>query len=305
MRVRLGGVLVVLTSCMTGPQGTPELSLTVTSGLSVRAVATNPDGTVGKGTVTFDSDQGSFSSPSVELDSFGTASAQFLCDTTCTPPYRFTATWPTNGAVVTAATSFSVRRGCSTDANCDPWQTCSMTVCSNKPGLCASSVDCAPGDVCNTAHVCALAPCTDDSSYLTLRGEDGDYIAPGNRTVRGSWRFLNSLDGRVFKNQLWFDVTPKDRPTTWSAAFETKNGVDFASGQAFTGAVRYPFNDTNAGLSISGEGRGCNMLTGSFQVQRAVFEPDGGDIARFSATFEQHCEGAKPRLVGSLYYCRP
>lgn len=290
---------------MTGPQGAPELSLTVTSGLSVRAVATNADGTVGKGTVTFDSDQGSFSSPSVELDSFGTASAQFLCDTTCTPPYRLSATWPTSGTVVSAATTYSVRRGCSTDSNCDPWQTCSMTVCTNKPGKCATAVDCAPGDVCNTDHVCALAPCTEDSSYLTLRGDDDDFIAPGNRTVRGSWVFLNGLDGHFFKDQLWFDVTPKDKHTSWSAAFATRNDVDLATGQAFTDAVRYPFNDANPGLSISGDGRGCNMVTGSFEVRRAVFEPDGGAIARFSATFVQHCEGAKPRLQGSLYYCRP
>jgi len=61
------------------------------------------------------------------------------------------------------------------------------------------------------------------------------------------------------------------------------------------------------GLDVSFQNRGCNTLTGSFTIANVVFSDaaalaTGSPIDRFSASFEQHCEGASPALLGSFSY---
>jgi len=57
-------------------------------------------------------------------------------------------------------------------------------------------------------------------------------------------------------------------------------------------------------LDVYGEGRGCNQLTGRFEVQEALFGPSG-EIWAFAATFEQHCEGADAALFGEIRVANP
>ena len=63
---------------------------------------------------------------------------------------------------------------------------------------------------------------------------------------------------------------------------------------SYTGALRYPFNDGAPGLSVSGDGRGCNTLTGQFDVTE-ISQASTGELLVFDATFEQHCEGGDQR----------
>lgn len=72
----------------------------------------------------------------------------------------------------------------------------------------------------------------------------------------------------------------------------------------YTGAHRYPFNGNGPGLSLSGEGRGCNELTGSFTIIKAVFGPQGY-VQTFDATFEQHCEAGTPAARGEVHIANP
>src|SRR5262249_57651693 len=65
-------------------------------------------------------------------------------------------------------------------------------------------------------------------------------------------------------------------------------------------ATRYPFNGTGNGLSVSGDGRGCNTLTGSFRVKQAVFSAVDNSLQNFDATFIQHCEGGTPAPTGQV-----
>lgn len=70
----------------------------------------------------------------------------------------------------------------------------------------------------------------------------------------------------------------------------------------YENATRFPFQGpTNAGLSVSGQGLGCNTLTGRFEVLEVVYGP-GGEVNSFAADFEQHCEGATPALFGSIRF---
>ncbi|MEL7368741.1 MAG: hypothetical protein AAFN74_07510, partial [Myxococcota bacterium] len=69
-------------------------------------------------------------------------------------------------------------------------------------------------------------------------------------------------------------------------------------------AERYPFHPPGvAGLSIFGDGRGCNRLSGRFQIHRLVVE--AGTVQAFEATFEQFCEqSAMDVLRGCIKFTR-
>jgi hypothetical protein len=54
------------------------------------------------------------------------------------------------------------------------------------------------------------------------------------------------------------------------------------------------------GLEISGAGRGCNTLTGMFEVHQTEYSGTGDSIKRFAADFEQHCDGKSAALRGSI-----
>ena len=134
---------------------------------------------------------------------------------------------------------------------------------------------------------------------LTLNSDPGDYIGGGQFT------FLTPGDG-AFSARQNFDqgvsVSFFGQPGTfWFLDFAAANNQLLAVG-AYVGAVRFPFQaSTQPGLSVSGDGRGCNTLTGSFQVLEVSYGP-GTTINSFDATFEQHCEGAVPALRGEIRF---
>jgi hypothetical protein len=87
----------------------------------------------------------------------------------------------------------------------------------------------------------------------------------------------------------------------WYADFVPAQG-DIITVGTYPSATRYPFNGSGPGLSIYGNGRGCNTLTGSFTVTSVAFSTTTGDLTRLDLSFEQHCEGAAPALRGRLKY---
>jgi hypothetical protein len=79
--------------------------------------------------------------------------------------------------------------------------------------------------------------------------------------------------------------------TFWHLDFAAPQGQALTTGTVYDNATRYPFQSpTEPGLSLFGDGRGCNTVTGSFTVKDATFGPHGW-IQSFDATFVQHCEG--------------
>ncbi len=68
---------------------------------------------------------------------------------------------------------------------------------------------------------------------------------------------------------------------------------------AYESAARFAFKGTAAGLEFTGDGRGCNTITGRFVVHEVAF--DGiGVVQSLAADFEQHCEGGTPALWGEI-----
>jgi len=70
----------------------------------------------------------------------------------------------------------------------------------------------------------------------------------------------------------------------------------------YEGATRYPFNaGDEPGLSFSGNGVGCNTLTGRFTIHELT-RGAGGELTSLSASFEHHCEGAPPAVYGDIRF---
>jgi len=131
-------------------------------------------------------------------------------------------------------------------------------------------------------------------TLLSMYGQPGDYISQGQLLITaldGTFTTARNLDNGVNVSIQTLDL--------WAACFAAPNNATLKAG-SYTNAQRFPFQAPGLpGLSVYGAGRGCNTLTGSFNVLQANYDT-AGNVKSFSADFEQHCEGFSPALLGTL-----
>ncbi len=145
-----------------------------------------------------------------------------------------------------------------------------------------------------------LASAAQAGTLLFLSSQAGDYIG------QGAGRLITSADGtftasRNFDNGVNVDFDGSAPGDFWSADLAAPMNAALVPG-AYEGATRWPFQAAGApGLSVYGDGRGCNVLSGRFVVLEATYDANG-KVQSFAADFEQHCENAVPALFGSVRY---
>jgi Calx-beta domain/Divergent InlB B-repeat domain len=128
-------------------------------------------------------------------------------------------------------------------------------------------------------------------TYMILDSSPGDYVGGGR------WQKITRQDGaflleRASHVQVQFSGT---RAWVWDLNFWAPGGLGVPPG-VYEGATRYPFNPpSQPGLAANGEGHGCGVLTGRFDV----FESSS---TSFAAEFEQYCEDWMPPLYGAVRY---
>ncbi|WP_144395390.1 PKD domain-containing protein [Pleionea sediminis] len=138
---------------------------------------------------------------------------------------------------------------------------------------------------------------SDPYSFFLMESASGDYIGQGRR-----WFYdeSNSTIGisRNYDKGVSLNI---NGDSWWSADFAAPGDAELTVG-LYDPATRFPFQDADdAGLSISGDGRGCNRSYGSFEVSSMVW--DGQSPVSFRATYEQHCESmSAPLLSGEIAY---
>jgi hypothetical protein len=150
------------------------------------------------------------------------------------------------------------------------------------------------GLVCPLATTAGAQPAT----LLAFDSQPGDWVGQGRKftltPADGSFSVSRNYDQGV-------SVTFSGSGGFWSLDFAAPGPVPLVPGM-YEAATRWPFQSaTEPGLSVSGEGRGCNQLTGRFVVLEAVYGASD-DVERFAADYEQHCEGGTPALFGSVRY---
>lgn len=150
-------------------------------------------------------------------------------------------------------------------------------------------------------HVVALrGTIFDGVTRFVAQGTSGDPITDGRRvefdpsvaTIRaaGDGQFVSVA------------VVPEDGPI-WSLYLDAPDGDALAAGRRFEDAVRYPYNEAAAGLSLSRTGLYCDAVDGWFEIHHLAFDADGG-LVRLSVTFEQSCN-ASPPLYGVVDFRAP
>ena len=137
-------------------------------------------------------------------------------------------------------------------------------------------------------------PATDNYIYLT--SQQGDYIGGGADYLyidATAAITVDAIDGRVSVSVAGAE--------DWSGEFQAMDSLTDLEAGYYGDLQRYPFhNPVKGGLSWSGEGRGCNTLTGWFVVDSITY--DGAAITAIDLRFEQHCEGGTPGLFGEIHW---
>lgn len=139
------------------------------------------------------------------------------------------------------------------------------------------------------------------SSTVVLHGTAGDWITQGNDvtlTEAGETQFFPTVN---FDNGVSVRVDVRENGVfvaRWGFDFAAPNEAPLAEGDGFH-ATRWPFQATDvAGLSATGDGRGCNQSTGEFYVYELTHATDGS-IETFAADFRQACDGG-PAVLGGV-----
>jgi hypothetical protein len=153
-----------------------------------------------------------------------------------------------------------------------------------------------PVELVAPVGVGSTAPCLVGGDALFFDGND--YIFDGTQTVTAG-----SFSGSIYStNHVAIRVSPSSpaQGLWWDLDFSTIQLGQPLAAQVYDGAFRYPFEPVDhPGLDVSGDGRGCNTLSGRFQIHELV--TSGTSVTRFTATFEQHCEEGTSVLRGCVH----
>jgi len=132
-------------------------------------------------------------------------------------------------------------------------------------------------------------------------GQDSTYVyTQKNSNVDFVNNFSDSLEIRIDgAGQL--GVERIDRAEDWRLNL-SRPRLGFDQGRLTAGiyndARRFPFNDFDNGLSLSGLGSGCNTLTGSFRIVEIEYTNDV--LTKLLADFQQRCDGSNRKMIGSI-----
>ncbi|MGI9261245.1 MAG: hypothetical protein ACR2QR_04380 [Woeseiaceae bacterium] len=137
---------------------------------------------------------------------------------------------------------------------------------------------------------------------IAIVSDAGDYIGQGQTynydDSNADIRYTRNYDNGITVTIRNLPGEPSD---WWTLNLAAPENAEIQPG-VYSGAIRFPFQEVDQpGLSFSGNGRGCNRLTGSFDVLEVTYD-GAGDVTALSANFEQHCEDATPGLNGSIVF---
>ncbi|HEY2927724.1 hypothetical protein [Piscinibacter sp.] len=133
-------------------------------------------------------------------------------------------------------------------------------------------------------------------NYVYLQSDAGDYIGQG-----GTYTYTpadSTLSVTANGGLLHVNVNGNQ---SWTGDFQTMNSITMLQPGYYGDLTRYPFNNpAKGGLNWSGQGRGCNTLTGWFVVDSVTYV--NGSLTAIDLRFEQHCEGVSAALHGKIHW---
>lgn len=136
---------------------------------------------------------------------------------------------------------------------------------------------------------------------LSLFSDPGDFVGGGQNAfftpADGTFSVQSSPGGNVIG--VHFVGQPG---VFWDLEFAACCGAPLAAPLQYFGAQTWPTQPSFLpGMLISGDGRTCDAVTGSFSVQQLSFNPDGS-VASLDVIFVQQCQGETPALSGEIRF---
>ncbi len=148
-----------------------------------------------------------------------------------------------------------------------------------------------------------FSPSAYAETSLTLESTPGDFIGQGVTKTYTPTDGIFSIDP-IIESDIpnGIEIFFSNKEIYWYLVFTSQEGTPFLEG-TFELAKRYPYNEpSHPGMEITGDGRGCSELSGSFQVEHVQFDKEG-NILSFAIHFTQQCESTlSPPLRGHVYY---
>jgi hypothetical protein len=134
-------------------------------------------------------------------------------------------------------------------------------------------------------------------NYVYLVSDSGDYIGGGTTQ-------LLTADNATFNVVTNLTAALRIDVGGWSGNFVGMNSLSQLQPGYYGGLQRYPFNNVlKGGMDWSGNGRGCNTLTGWFVVDKVTYSM--AELSAIDLRFEQHCEGGTAALHGVIHWAKP
>lgn len=137
----------------------------------------------------------------------------------------------------------------------------------------------------------------------------GDYIGAGETRFlsgnAGTLRATSNIKSRISGS---YDGQDEQYSIWWYMRFASANDKELVPG-VYENATREPFKpEAGNGLSVSGNGRGCNTLKGSFEIFEIEFTEaanadegyDKYNISKLALDYVQHCEGNEAAMRGKI-----
>ena len=141
-----------------------------------------------------------------------------------------------------------------------------------------------------------IAPAS--GNYVYLQSDAGDYVGGGATTLYTDATSTIQANGSGTLASVYVTAGTYDG---WSGDFQGMDSITQLQPGYYANLQRYPFNNpATGGLSWSGNGAGCNTLTGWFVVDGVSY--NAGALASLDLRFEQHCEGATAALHGKIHW---
>jgi hypothetical protein len=136
-------------------------------------------------------------------------------------------------------------------------------------------------------------------NVLYYQSQAGDFIGQGAEVT------LTAADGTftIFpsvQNGTRARFVAANLSLAWDLNVMAPIGTPLLLPGAYEDAQRWGFQAAgHPGLDFSGDGRGCNTLTGRFDVLELVRDASGA-VIQLAINWEQHCEGMAPALFGQI-----
>lgn len=137
-----------------------------------------------------------------------------------------------------------------------------------------------------------------EKSYLVFNSSEGDYIGKGldwvftssesKFTANGSKRYITlGVDG----NDKWFHLT-----------ISVPDNYTFQVGSYTDAGYHQGNSNSSPSMSFSGDGRGCTVGDGSFNIHSIAFNEAGTELQYLDISFKQRCQNTSSVLLGRWRY---